>query len=188
MRKFLEKFMSTEELNKLEEAYKAANEGAAGLPTYIPKSRFDEIDGKRKAAEALVSSFETDKQKAIDEAMKDIPKDWKKQLEDAKGALATQKQEYEDKLAKQIKTADIAAKLYEAGARNIKAVQALMDDTKPVDEQIKALKASDAYLFNGGAPKGTGKQGGGEDGNGGGEDGKLTEADLYRAVGVAYNK
>lgn len=188
MRKFLQKFMSEEDLNKLEAAYKAENEGATGLPTYIPKSRFDEVDGKRKTAEALVANFEADKQKAVNEALKDIPKDWKEQIDNATKALAEQKKEYEDKLAAQSKTADIAAKLYEAGARNVKAVRALLDDTKPIDEQITALKASDGYLFGSTGEKGTGKSGGGDDGHGGGSDKKLSEADMYKAVGIAFGK
>lgn len=186
MQKFLQQFMSAEDLDKLEAAYKAKNEGATGLPVYIPKSRFDEVDGKRKAAEAAVSGFEADKQKAVEEALKGIPKDWQEQLNNAKAALETQKKEYEKKLADQTKSADIAAKLYEAGARNVKAVRALLDDSKPIDEQITALKASDGYLFGGTAAKGTGKNGGGDDGNGGGEDKKLSEAAMYRAVGIAF--
>lgn len=188
MRKFLQKFMSEEDLNKLEEAYKAENAGANGLPTYIPKSRFDEVDGKRKAAEALVANFEADKQKAVDEAMKGIPKDWKEQIDKATKALEDQKTAYEAKLAEQTKTAGIVAKLYEAGARNVKAVQALLDDSKPIDEQITALKASDGYLFGGNTGKGTGKSGGGDDGDGAGSDKKLSEADMYKAVGIAFNK
>lgn len=187
MRKFLQKFMSEEDLNKLEAAYKAENEGANGLPTYIPKSRFDEVDGKRKAAEAQVANFEADKQKAVEEALKGIPKDWKEQIDNAIKALGDQKAEYEAKFAAQTKTAGIVAKLYEAGARNVKAVQALLDDTKPIDEQIKALKASDGYLFGGNSEKGTGKSGGGDEGNGS-TDKKLSEADMYKAVGIAFNK
>lgn len=187
MRKFLQKFMSEEDLNRLEAAYKAENEGANGLPTYIPKSRFDEVDGKRKAAEAQVANFEADKQKAVEEALKDIPKDWKEQLANATKALNDQKTEYEAKLAAQTKSANIVAKLYEAGARNVKAVQALLDDSKPIDEQITALKASDGYLFGGIGEKGTGKSGGGDEGAGG-SDKKLSEADMYKAVGIAFNK
>lgn len=186
MRKFLQQFMSTEDLDKLEAAYKEKNEGATGLPTYIPKSRFDEVDGKRKAAETLVNGFEADKQNAIKEAMKDIPGDWKEQLQQAKDALASQKTEYENKLAEQIKSADIAAKLYEAGARNVKAVRALLDDSKPIDEQIATLKTTEGYLFGSTSEKGTGKNGGGDDGNGGHEDKKLSEQDMYRAVGIAF--
>ena len=101
MRNFLAKFMSAEDLDKLEEAYKAKNEGATGLPVYIPKLRFDEVDGKRKAAEQTIAGFEAEKTKAVNEATavyKDIPSDWKAQLESAKNALETQKVEYEGKL------------------------------------------------------------------------------------------
>ena len=80
MRTFLSKYMSAEALDELENAYKNANAGATGLPVYIPKSRFDEENTKRKNAEQLVAGFEEDKKKAVREAVekyKDIPDDWK---------------------------------------------------------------------------------------------------------------
>ena len=150
MRNFLAKFMSAEDLDKLEEAYKAKNEGATGLPVYIPKSRFDEVDGKRKSAEQIIAGFEAEKTKAVNEAtaalkeqFKDIPKDWKEQLESAKSALETQKIEYEGKLKASEKSYEITNKIYESGARNVKAVRALLDDTKPIDKQLADLKTSD---------------------------------------------
>lgn len=189
MRNFLSKYLTTEELNKLEEAYKSKNEGATGLPVYIPKSRFDEVDGKRKAAEQLVAGFESEKQKAVKEATAAyaaIPEDWKKQLDDAKSALETQKVAYEKQLKEASEAADVTAKIYESGARNVKAVRALLDSSKPIEEQLEALKTSDSYLFKGRGNKGTGKDGGDGDGNGSeGDKDKLSTADMYRAVGIA---
>lgn len=195
MRNFLAKFMSAEDLDKLEEAYKAKNEGAAGLPVYIPKSRFDEVDGKRKAAEQTIVGFEAEKTKAVDEAtaalkeqLKAIPKDWKEQLDSAKTALETQKTEYEGKLKASEKSYEISSKIYESGARNVKAVRALLDDTKPIDKQLTDLKASDPYLFSSGLPKGTGKNGGEDDGQGGKGRGSLSTEAMYAAVGVPLSK
>lgn len=195
MRNFLAKFMSAEDLDKLEEAYKAKNDGATGLPVYIPKSRFDEVDSKRKSAEQTIAGFEAEKTKAVNEAtaalkeqFKDIPKDWKEQLESAKNALETQKTEYEGKLKASEKSYEITSKIYESGARNVKAVRALLDDTKPIDKQLTDLKTSDPYLFSSGLPKGTGKDGGEGDGQGVGSKGQLSTEAMYAAVGVPFSK
>ena len=171
MKAFLSKFFGADEVAKIEEAYKAKNPDAQGLPIYIPKSRFDEVDGKRKAAE---------------EALKAVPADWQEQLKGLNEQLATQKTEYEAKLASKDKLADCTAKIYSAGARNVKAVLALIDQDKPIDEQLKNIRESDPYLFRGanssGMGKGTGK---GEDGD---ETGKASEKisteAMYRAVGL----
>lgn len=194
MRNFLAKFMSAEDLDKLEAAYKEKNTGATGLPVYIPKTRFDEVDGKRKSAEQLVAGFEAEKEKAVKEATaslmekyKDIPEDWKQQLENANTALANQKAEYEGKLAEASKSADITAKIYESGARNIKAVRALLDESKPIEDQLASLKSSDSYLFKASSlRKGTDKDD--DDGEGKGSDKKLSTDDMYRAVGIAPQK
>ncbi len=192
MRNFLAKYLSADELNKLEEAYKSKNEGAQGLPIYIPKTRFDEVDGKRKVAEQTIAGFEAEKTKAVDEAtaalkeqFKDIPSDWKKQLDDAKQALETQKVEYEGKLKASEKSYEITSKIYESGARNIKAVRALLDENKPIDAQLKNLKESDSYLFNNSIPKGTGKNG--EEGSDNDKN-VLTDAAMYAAVGIPLSK
>lgn len=193
MRNFLAKYLSADELNKLEEAYKSKNEGAQGLPIYIPKTRFDEVDNKRKAAEQTIASFEAEKTKAVDEAtavlkeqLKAIPSDWKEQLENAKQALETQKTEYEGKLKASEKSYEITSKIYESGARNVKAVRALLDENKPIDAQLKNLKESDSYLFSVRIPKGTGKDG--DEGSGSGGDGKLSAEAMYAAVGIPLSK
>ena len=190
MRSFLSKYLDAAELDKLEDAYKSKNEGATGLPVYIPKSRFDSEIEKRKAAEK-------DKDEAVKVALKPfegVPEDWKKQLDDLKVSLTTQKTEYDAKLAAASKEADVAAKIYGAGARNFKAVRALIvdDDKKTIDDQLTALKTSDAYLFTGGGlPKGTGKGDGDHGGDGDDKNNdskKLSEEAMYRAVGIAYQK
>ena len=188
MRTFLSKYMSAEALDELENAYKNANAGATGLPVYIPKSRFDEENTKRKNAEQLVAGFEEDKKKAVREAVekyKDIPDDWKQQLDNATNALATQKADYEAKLTAAKQEADVTAKIYGAGGKNVKAIRALIDlnQEATVDEQLAALKESDSYLFNrtSGFKKGTDKD---DDGGKQKEDGALSQAAMYRAVGI----
>ena len=73
-------------------------------------------------------------------------------------------------------------KIYESGARNVKAVRALLDESKPIDKQLADLKVSDAYLFGSTLPKGTGKEGGEDDGNGAGSKGQLSTEAMYAAV------
>lgn len=199
MRKFLSKFLEAAKVEEIVSAYKAKNEGVDDLPVYIPKSRFDDKNNALADAEKRITDFEKEKSEAIKAAtapleakLKDIPEDWQQQLTDAQTALETQKTEYEGKLAAASAEADRTAKIYGSGARNIKAVRALLDDTKPVDEQLKALKESDPYLFNAsGLGKGTGK---GDDGHGGEGDDKGQDPDklsteaMYRAVGLVPPK
>lgn len=199
MRKFLSKFLDTAKIDEIVEAYKAKNEGVDDLPVYIPKSRFDDKNTALTDAEKKIADFEKDKAAAIKAAtapleakLKEIPEDWKEQLTTAQNALETQKTEYEGKLAAATAEADRTAKIYGSGARNIKAVRALLDDTKPIDDQLTALKESDPYLFNAsGLGKGTGK---GDDGHGGeGDDkgkgsDKLSTDAMYRAVGLVPPK
>ena len=199
MRSFLSKFLEAAKVDEIVTAYKAKNEGVEDLPIYIPKSRFDEKNNKLTEAENKIKGFEKEKSDAVKAAtapleakLKEIPEDWQQQLANAQKALETQKTEYEGKLAAASAEADRTAKIYGSGARNIKAVRALLDDTKPVDEQLTALKESDPYLFNAsGLGKGTGK---GDDGHGGEGDDKGKSSEklsidaMYRAVGLVPPK
>lgn len=181
MRSFLSKFLETDKVDEIVNAYKEKNSGAEDLPIYIPKSRFDDKNTKLMEAEGKITNFEN-QLKAVQEQLKAIPEDWKQQIDDAKTALETQKTEYEGKLTAAAAEADRTAKIYGSGARNIKAVRALLDDTKPIDEQLEALKKSDSYLFSSrGLSKGTGKSSDEEDT---GSKEKITTEAMYRAVGL----
>ena len=68
MKNFLAKFLSQEEIATIVEKYKEKNPGAADLPEYISKKCLDEVIGERENAK---------------NALKAIPENWKKQLEDA---------------------------------------------------------------------------------------------------------
>lgn len=195
MRKFLSQFMSADKIDEIEKAFKEKNADSTGLPTYIAKSRFDEVNGKLKAAEDIAKNFDGEKAKAVKEALspleaklKEIPEDWKVQLEAATKAVADTKTEYEGKLTEATKNADVTAKIYESGARNAKAVKALLDGTKPIEEQLTKIKETDPYLFGGsGLGKGTGKGDGehGGDGDDKGKDGEsISTARMYEAVGL----
>lgn len=183
MRSFLLKFLDAAKVDEIEAAYKAKNADSSGLPIYIPKTRFDEVDGKRKAAEELLKAVPTD----WEDQMKALRTQLESQKGDYEGRLTAQQADYESRLAAAAAEAERTAKVYGAHARNVKAVLALIDSAKPVDEQIAALQKSDPYLFEiSGGPKGTGKGDGehGGDGDEHGSDHKLSTADMYRAVGL----
>lgn len=183
MRTFLSKFLDAATLANVEEAYKAKNPEATGLPIYIPKTRFDEVSAKLKTAEDTLKGVPIDwstQLSGLQEQLKNKSVEYEKQLAD-------QKSEYESKLAAAGAESARTAKVYGAGARNVKAVMALLDLDKDIDEQLTALRQSDPYLFNeSNVPKGTGKG----DGNHGGEgddkgtNTKLSSDDMYRAVGI----
>lgn len=193
MRKFLSQFLSATQIEEIEKAFKEKNPDSNGLPTYIAKSRLDEEIGKRKTAEDAAKNFEAEKAKAIKEASdaltSKLTEEWTGKLTAAQEEATKLKTEYEGKLTAAQKTAEVSAKIYESGARNVKAVRALLDDTKPIDDQLKALKESDSYLFNSnsGLGKGTGKGDGDHGGEGddkGKDDGKIPVSKMYEAVGI----
>ncbi len=157
MKEFLKKYMSEEALKQLEDDYKKANPDAQGLPVYIGKKRLDEVLDKEKAAKAEADTLRKENetlkqgnQAAIDEAVKKA----KAEAEEAsKKALEAQKKEYE--------TDNYILK--EKG-KNIKAIKALIDPEKKLEDEIARLKKDESYLFeipgdNDDIPPGTGKKG-----------------------------
>lgn len=157
MKEFLKKYMSEEALKQLEDDYKKANPDAQGLPVYVGKKRLDEVLDKEKAAKAEAENLKKENeslkqgnQAAIDEAVKKA----KAEAEEAsKKALEAQKKEYE--------TDNYILK--EKG-KNIKAIRALIDPEKKLEDEIARLKKDESYLFeipgdDDDLPGGTGKQG-----------------------------
>ena len=157
MKEFLKKYLSEEALKQLEEDYKKANPDAQGLPVYIGKKRLDEVLDKEKAAKAEADTLRKENenlknsnQAAIDEAVKKA----KAEAEEAsKQALEAQKKEYE--------TDNYILK--EKG-KNVKAIRALIDPAKKLEDEIARLKKDESYLFDipgddHDVPPGTGKQG-----------------------------
>ena len=157
MKEFLKKYMSEEALKQLEDDYKKANPDAQGLPVYIGKKRLDEVLDKEKAAKAEADTLRKENetlkqgnQAAIDEAVKKA----KAEAEEAsKKALEAQKKEYE--------TNNYILK--EKG-KNVKAIRALIDPEKKLEDEIARLKKDESYLFeipgdNDDVPPGTGKKG-----------------------------
>ena len=82
----------------------------------------------------------------------------KEQVEMYKAKNSQLSKEWQDKLEAQSKNFAISNSLRDAGAKNAKAVSALLDLDKVsfdhkgklsgLDDQLKALKKSDSYLFN----------------------------------------
>ena len=151
-----------------------ANEELSG---FVPKSRLDKVIEQR-------DKYKADYETSVDELDKLATS--AKDIDSLKGELAklqeTNKQLISDHEAKISKLAlDSAAEMafVKAGAKNTKAVKALMSDflaeatlegdaVKGIDEAITKLKESDGYLFNttssnnnptGHTPKGNGGSG-----------------------------
>lgn len=137
-------------------ATKIAELSAEELKGFIPKTRFDEVNEAKKNAEALVK--ERDKQ------LEDVKKstgdneELKKQIETLQEQNKTAKAEYEANIKRVQKENIDTLLLAEQGAKNAKAVLALLDvvdDKLEGDDykaarlaQIQELQKSESYLFN----------------------------------------
>ena len=176
MKKFLQKYgVSEEVLTALLEAYKEdGHADATDLPEYIGKSRFDEVNRKLKTSEKKAADLEkqiADLQKGGDDAVKA-----------AVTAKETELNEVHQKEIDSIKR-DYAmdTAILKARGKNAKAIKALIDPEKKLEDEIARLQKDEAYLFEGedDIPGGTGRNGG----NGGKSSDKELEA-MRNAVGV----
>lgn len=176
MKKFLQKYgVSDEVLTALLEAYKKdGHADATDLPEYIGKSRFDEVNGKLKTSEKKVTDLEkqiADLQKGGDEAVK--------------AAVTAKETELKDLHQKEIDSIkrDYAmdTAILKAHGKNAKAIKALIDPEKKLEDEIARLQKDEAYLFDAedDIPGGTGKKGG----DGGKSSDKELEA-MRAAVGI----
>jgi|LSQX01.1.fsa_nt_gb DNA-binding transcriptional MerR regulator len=176
MKKFLQKYgVSEEVLTALLEAYKEdGHADATDLPEYIGKSRFDEVNRKLKTSEKKAADLEkqiADLQKGGDDAVKA-----------AVTAKETELNEVHQKEIDSIKR-DYAmdTAILKARGKNAKAIKALIDPEKKLEDEIARLQKDEAYLFEGedDIPGGTGRNGG----EGGKSSDKELEA-MRNAVGV----
>ena len=138
--------------NVAEQCEAALNEEMKG---FIPKSRFNEVNEENKALKQSVS--ERDNQ--LDELKKSSGDNeaLKKQIEDLQAQNAEQKKSYEAQMNQLKLDNAIDTALTAAGAKNGKAVKALLDMAKValdkdgkltgLDEQVSAVQKSDGYLF-----------------------------------------
>lgn len=121
-------------------------------PSYLPKSRFDEVNGQRKQYkeqnDQFVKDIETMKESAKGNESLTL------ELEKAKLKL----QDTEKKMGEVKLDAEIKVALKTGKARNEKLVSSLLDKSKlkindkgeveGLEEQLKALTESDGYLFD----------------------------------------
>lgn len=177
-----------------EQAEKAAAASQDELKSFVPKARFDEVNGAKKTAEDTLK--ERDKQ--LETLSKDAgaSEDLKKQIE----TLTAANKEAADKHAADLKelTVSNAIKTALAGKVHDDALVAglfdreklVLDGDKIVglDDQLKGLQESKAFLFKQ-EDKGGGGQGGFKVGGGGGGSGTPAGNDQLAAIfGVTTQK
>lgn len=136
-------------------AGKLAEASAAELKGFIPKSRFDEVNGELKGLKETVAERdkqleELKKSSGDNEALKQQIADLQKANKEASAA--------HDAEMKKLKLDNaVDAELLKAGAKNSKAVRALFDESKfklkddgdveGLADALKAVQESDSYLF-----------------------------------------
>ncbi len=137
-------------------AVKAEKASQEELKGYVEKSKHDEVVEENKTLKTSVS--DRDKQLETLKASAGDNEELKKQIETMKQQNADQEKAHKAELAQLKLDNAIDAALIAAGAKNGKAVKALLDVSKVKlgedgkltgwDDQIKAVQKSDAYLFN----------------------------------------
>ncbi|RXM70849.1 phage scaffolding protein [Clostridium tetani] len=121
---------------------------------YIEKSKFDSINNQINDLQTQI--------KERDNQLKDLSsktgnnEELKKQIEELQSKNKIAKEEYEGKISKMKFDYTLEKALNKAGAKNSKAVMALLNAEKikldgesliGLDEQLTSLKTSDPYLF-----------------------------------------
>lgn len=176
--------MTKEELIALGLNDEQAGKVLEGYKGYVPKARFDEVNEAKKTAEATIA--ERDKQL---EDLKKASGD-SEALKAQIAQLQADNKAAADKYAAELKAVQINSavekELTAAGAKNLKAVKALLEgldkaeldgeNVKGLADQIKKLKTGEdtKFLFNEAAPGFKGVKGG--SGNGGNPDTITKEA------------
>ena len=137
-------------------AAKAEKASQEELKSYVEKSKHDEIAEENKTLKMQVT--DRDKQLETLKASAGDNEELKKQIETMKQQNADQEKAHKAELAQIRLDNAIDAALISAGAKNGKAVKALIDVSKVKlgedgkltgwDDQLKAVQKSDAYLFN----------------------------------------
>lgn len=136
-------------------AAKAEKASQEELKGYVEKSKYDEAVEENKTLKTQVT--DRDKQLEILKASAGDNEELKKQIETMKQQNADQEKAHKEELAQLRLDNAIDTALTAAGARNTKAVKALLDVSKVKlgedgklsgwDEQLAAVRKSDAYLF-----------------------------------------
>lgn len=146
--------MTKEQLIALGLTEEQADKVIAGFGTMIPKSRFDDINEAKKQLEQQIKDRDTQLEDLKAKATGND--ELKAQIEELQAKNQQIQEEYETKIQKQQFDFALESALRDAKAKNPKAVRALLDteaikfvDGKLVglEEQLKALKETDDYLF-----------------------------------------
>lgn len=137
-------------------AVKAEKASLEELKGYVEKSKHEEVVEENKTLKTSVS--DRDKQLETLKAAAGDNEELKKQIETMKQQNADQEKAHKAELAQLRLDNAMDAALTAAGAKNGKAVKALLDVSKVKlgedgkltgwDEQIKAVQKSDSYLFH----------------------------------------
>ncbi len=137
-------------------AAKAEAASLKELGSYVEKSKHDELVEENKTLKTQVA--DRDKQLETLKASAGDNEELKKQIETMKRQNADQEKAHKAEMAQLRLDNAIDAALTAAGAKNSKAVKALIDVSKVKleedgkltgwDDQIKAVQKSDNYLFN----------------------------------------
>lgn len=122
---------------------------------YVTKTRFNEVNEENKTLKQTVS----DRDKQLDDLKKSSgdSADLKKQIEDLQQQNADNKAAYEKEMAQLKLDNAVENALTAAGAKNNKALRALLDTEKiklddsgklsGLEEQLKEVRNSDPYMF-----------------------------------------
>jgi hypothetical protein len=122
---------------------------------YVTKTRFNEVNEENKTLKKSVS----DRDKQLEDLKKSSGdnEELKKQIETLQQENANQKKAHEAEMTQLRLDNAIDAALTAAGAKNIKAVRALLDTSKVkvgedgkltgFDDLLSAIQKSDSYLF-----------------------------------------
>lgn len=119
---------------------------------WIPKDKFDAVNNTKKDLEEQLANRDTQ----LEELKKVDAEGLQSKITELQQENETTKTEYEQKLQQQAFEFSLDKALTGAKVRNPKAVKALLDTEKikldgdkllNLDDQLEALKESDAYLF-----------------------------------------
>lgn len=147
--------MTKDELLKLGITEEQATKVLEGYKDFIPKSRFDEVNTAKKKAEETVA--ERDKQlEALKKSSGDVEA-LKKEIEKLQGDNKAAADKYAADLKATKISSAVEKALLSAGAKNYKAVKALLnlegaelddnDAVKGLEDQIKKLKEAEDSKF-----------------------------------------
>lgn len=142
-------------------AKKCADASADELKNFIPKARFDEVNGEKKKLEADLGERDA-KLEQLKTSAGDL-ETLKKQVSDFQKEIKAKDEAHAAEVKKLKVDAAVDAALSGAKAKNSVAVRALLKDLDKADfnddgtvkglaDQIKDIKKSDPYLFDSDAP------------------------------------